>query len=51
MGELRMMSITPETPFEKFLEDVRTKLDRLGLDLKFIDSDGDAMTLRDRSDY
>ncbi|KAH8828097.1 NADPH oxidase regulator NoxR [Flagelloscypha sp. PMI_526] len=51
--DVRGMALTPETPFEEFLEKVTAKFDRdlNGLGLRFTDEDGGKVTLRDESDY
>lgn len=47
------MTLTPETPFDDFLEKVTAKFDRSlsGLGLKFTDEDGGKVTLQDESDF
>ena len=47
------MALTPETPFEEFMEKVCSKFGRNfgGLGLKFKDEDGGKVTLADESDY
>jgi neutrophil factor 2 len=47
------MALTPETPFEDFLDRVTQKFGRSmnGLGLRFKDEDGVKVTLRDESDY
>ena len=51
--DVRGMALTPDTPFEEFLEKVTAKFDRSlnGLGLKFKDEDGGKVTMRDESDY
>ncbi|KAH7915068.1 hypothetical protein BJ138DRAFT_1142564 [Hygrophoropsis aurantiaca] len=52
-GDVRGMTLTPETPFEEFVDRVTTKFGTAmeGLGLKFKDEDGVKITLRDESDY
>ncbi|KAJ7729531.1 NADPH oxidase regulator NoxR [Mycena maculata] len=51
--DVRGMALTPETPFEEFMDKVTAKFgkDINGLSLKFKDEDGGKVTLRDESDY
>lgn len=51
--DVRGMALTPETPFEEFLDKVTAKFgkDINGLSLKFKDEDGGKVSLRDESDY
>ncbi|KAK7045663.1 hypothetical protein VNI00_007496 [Paramarasmius palmivorus] len=51
--DVRGMALTPETPFEEFMEKVCSKFGRNfgGLGLKFKDEDGGKVTLADESDY
>ncbi|KAG7098493.1 hypothetical protein E1B28_000437 [Marasmius oreades] len=51
--DVRGMALTPETPFEEFMDKVTTKFGRSfdGLGLKFTDEDGGKVTLADESDY
>lgn len=51
--DVRGMALTPETPFEDFLDRVTQKFGRSmnGLGLRFKDEDGVKVTLRDESDY
>ncbi|KAF5386269.1 hypothetical protein D9615_002300 [Tricholomella constricta] len=51
--DVRGMTLTPDTPFEEFMEKLTTKFDKSlnGLGLKFKDEDGGKVTLRDESDY
>lgn len=51
--DVRGMALTPETPFEEFMEKVCAKFGRSfgGLGLKFRDEDGGKVTLADESDY
>ncbi|KAJ8076400.1 hypothetical protein AAF712_000095 [Marasmius tenuissimus] len=51
--DVRGMALTPETPFEEFMEKVCAKFGRSfgGLGLKFRDEDGGKVTLSDDSDY
>lgn len=51
--EVRGMALTPETPFDEFLERVTAKFGKSlnGLGLKFKDEDGGKVSLRDDSDY
>ena len=44
------MALTPETPFDEFLDKVTTKFG-IALNLKFKDEDGGKVSLRDDSDY
>nr|QHW03302.1 NADPH oxidase complex component NoxR [Flammulina velutipes] len=48
--EVRGMALTPETPFDEFLDKVTTKFG-IALNLKFKDEDGGKVSLRDDSDY
>ncbi|CAK5265588.1 unnamed protein product [Mycena citricolor] len=52
-GDVRGMALTPETPFEEFMEKVTLKFSKNinGLQLKFKDEDGGKVSLRDESDY
>ncbi|KAF8588880.1 hypothetical protein K439DRAFT_1384065 [Ramaria rubella] len=52
-GDVRGMAITPEIPFEEFIERVTKKFGKPsnGLKLKFKDEDGIQVSLRDDSDY
>ncbi|KAH7926948.1 hypothetical protein BV22DRAFT_1127733 [Leucogyrophana mollusca] len=52
-GDVRGMTLTPETPFEEFVDRVTTKFGTSmeGLGLKFKDEDGVKITMRDDSDY
>jgi neutrophil cytosolic factor 2 len=45
------MALTPETPFEEFLDKVCAKFGATSLNLKFKDEDGGQVSLRDESDY
>ncbi|KAJ7647597.1 NADPH oxidase regulator NoxR [Roridomyces roridus] len=51
--DVRGMALTPETPFEEFMDKVTAKFgkDINGLMLKFKDEDGGKVSLRDESDY
>ncbi|KAJ7928502.1 NADPH oxidase regulator NoxR [Mycena leptocephala] len=51
--DVRGMALTPETPFEDFMDKVTAKFgkDINGLTLKFKDEDGGKVSLRDESDY
>ncbi|KAJ6499421.1 NADPH oxidase regulator NoxR [Mycena sanguinolenta] len=51
--DVRGMALTPETPFEEFMDKVTAKFgkDINGLTLKFKDEDGGKVSLRDESDY
>ncbi|EEB97753.1 hypothetical protein MPER_02860, partial [Moniliophthora perniciosa FA553] len=51
--DVRGMALTPETPFDEFMEKVTNKFGRSfgGLGLKFKDEDGGKVTLADESDY
>ncbi|KAK7057495.1 P-type phospholipid transporter [Favolaschia claudopus] len=51
--DVRGMALTPETPFEEFMDKVTAKFgkDINGLILKFKDEDGGKVSLRDESDY
>ncbi|KAF9268831.1 hypothetical protein L218DRAFT_1048836 [Marasmius fiardii PR-910] len=51
--DVRGMALTPETPFEEFMDKVTTKFGKSfgGLGLKFTDEDGGKVTLADESDY
>lgn len=50
---MRGMALTPEMPFEDFMERVTRKFGKTinGLKLKFKDEDGTHVSLRDDSDY
>jgi len=48
---VRGMALTPETPYEEFVDRVTAKFGKLRLGLKFKDEDGGKVTLRDDSDY
>ncbi|KAF7321556.1 P-type phospholipid transporter [Mycena kentingensis (nom. inval.)] len=52
-NDVRGMALTPETPFEEFMDKVTAKFgkDINGLSLKFKDEDGGRVSLRDESDY
>jgi tetratricopeptide (TPR) repeat protein len=52
-GDVRGMTLTPDTSFEEFIERVTSKFDTTmdGLGLKFKDEDDVKVTLRDGSDY
>ncbi|KAJ7287314.1 NADPH oxidase regulator NoxR [Mycena rebaudengoi] len=52
-GDVRGMALTPDTPFEEFLDRVTFKFgkDIRDLALKFTDEDGGKVSLRDESDY
>ncbi|KAF7980806.1 hypothetical protein HWV62_36412 [Athelia sp. TMB] len=52
-GDVRGMALTPEMPFEEFLERVTAKFDKPinGLGMQFRDEDGGRVTLKDDSDY
>ena len=47
------MALTPETPFDEFMDKVMNKFGKGpdGLLLKFKDEDGGKVSLRDESDY
>ncbi|KAJ7287300.1 NADPH oxidase regulator NoxR [Mycena rebaudengoi] len=51
--DVRGMALTPETPFDEFMDKVTSKFgkDINGLILKFKDEDGGKVSLRDESDY
>lgn len=51
--DIRGMAVTPETPFEEFLERVTQKFGKgmNGLGMRFKDEDGVKVTLQDESDY
>jgi len=51
--DVRGMALTPETPFDEFIDRVCGKFGKAtgGLALKFKDEDGGKVTLRDDSDY
>ncbi|KAJ6602153.1 hypothetical protein B0H10DRAFT_1823402 [Mycena sp. CBHHK59/15] len=51
--DVRGMALTPETPFEEFMNTVTAKFgkDINGLILKFKDEDGGKVSMRDESDY
>jgi len=49
--DVRGMALTPETPYEEFVDRVTAKFGKLRLGLKFKDEDGGKVTLRDDSDY
>lgn len=51
--DVRGMTLTPEMPFEEFVERVTSKFGTAmdGLGLKFKDEDDVKVTLRDSSDY
>jgi len=51
--DVRGMTLTPDTPFEEFMEKITIKFDKSinGLGVKFKDEDGGKVTLRDESDY
>ncbi|KAG6866212.1 hypothetical protein C0991_007237 [Blastosporella zonata] len=51
--DVRGMTLTPETPFEEFMEKITSKFGKSinGLSLKFKDEDGGKVTLRDDSDF
>ncbi|KAJ7072604.1 NADPH oxidase regulator NoxR [Mycena amicta] len=51
--DVRGMALTPETPFDEFMDKVTAKFgkDINGLILKFKDEDGGKVSLRDESDY
>jgi hypothetical protein len=52
-NDVRGMALTPETPFEEFLDRVTQKFGKPmnGLGLRFKDEDGGMVTLQDESDY
>lgn len=47
------MTLTPETPFDEFMEKITSKFNKslTGLGMKFKDEDGGKVTLRDESDF
>lgn len=47
------MTLTPDTPFEEFMDKLTSKFNKsmTGLGCKFKDEDGGKVTLRDESDY
>lgn len=51
--DVRGMALTPELPFDEFLDRVTSKFNKSlnGLGLKFKDEDGTHVSLRDDSDY
>ncbi|GLB37380.1 putative NADPH oxidase regulator [Lyophyllum shimeji] len=51
--EVRGMTLTPDVPFEEFMEKLAAKFDKTlsMLGVKFKDEDGGKVTLRDESDY
>jgi tetratricopeptide (TPR) repeat protein len=51
--DVRGMALTPETPFDEFMDKVTAKFGKNinGLTLKFKDEDGGKVSLRDESDY
>jgi len=51
--DVRGMALTPETPYEEFVERVTAKFGKSmnGLGMKFMDEDGGKVSLRDDSDY
>ncbi|TFK45571.1 hypothetical protein OE88DRAFT_1669075 [Heliocybe sulcata] len=51
--DVRGMALTPETPFDEFMDRVCAKFGKAlgGLGMKFKDEDGGKVTLRDDSDY
>ncbi|KAJ3570908.1 hypothetical protein NP233_g4105 [Leucocoprinus birnbaumii] len=51
--EVRGMAVTPDMPFEEFMDKLAAKFDTSirGLGLKFQDEDGGKVTLADESDY
>ncbi|KAF8893874.1 NADPH oxidase regulator NoxR [Infundibulicybe gibba] len=51
--DVRGMALSPEMPFEEFMEKVTSKFGKNfnGLKLQFKDEDGGRVTLRDESDY
>jgi len=51
--DVRGMTLTPDTPFQEFVERVTSKFGTAldGLGLKFKDEDDVKVTLRDSSDY
>lgn len=51
--DVRGMALSPDTPFDEFMEKITAKFDKRpgGLTLKFKDEDGGKVTLRDESDY
>ena len=51
--DVRGMTMTPEIPFDEFMERVTQKFSRSlnGLGMKFKDEDGGKITLRDESDF
>ncbi|KAG8777700.1 hypothetical protein FRC16_004063, partial [Serendipita sp. 398] len=52
-GEVRGMALTPDVPFEEFVDRVHSKFSKnFGeMVMKFIDEDGMKVSLRDESDY
>ncbi|KIK91687.1 hypothetical protein PAXRUDRAFT_830619 [Paxillus rubicundulus Ve08.2h10] len=52
-GDVRGMTLPPDTPFEEFVGRITSKFGTRadGLGLKFKDEDGTKITLRDESDY
>jgi neutrophil factor 2 len=52
-GEVRGMALTPDVPYEEFVEKVASKFNKSYADImmKFTDEDGMKVTLRDESDY
>lgn len=52
-GEVRGMALTPDMPYEEFLDRVHSKFNKtIGeMSMKFIDEDGMKVSLRDDSDY
>jgi hypothetical protein len=52
-GDVRGMTLPPDTPFEEFVARITSKFGTRadGLGLKFKDEDGTKITLRDESDY
>lgn len=51
--DVRGMALTPDVPFEEFMDKVTSKFGKGfgGLSLKFKDEDGGKVTLQDESDY
>jgi len=51
--DVRGMTLTPDIPFEEFMERITQKFNRslTGLGMKFKDEDGGKVSLRDESDY
>ena len=47
------MTLTPDVPFEEFMERITQKFNKSlsGLGMKFKDEDGGKVSLRDESDY